>query len=256
MLYEAITFSAMGKYKNLSRADPATVSTGVGSQSYFHGVGGGPPIIFTSTIIVSDCNLLEGKMTNNNKLQKSVEGACFAGEWERLVGAIGQVIRLRQFKGQIAGGDLTFGTAYAPVNFGKFPLWNIHVGYCLKPHQVSHLLRLDVQEIVSAGRIHSHVVQMQMAPCFPVMTSVSYRIFLFSRMLTYPKVPVYDARKIEDGFLESLSQLDKLKRIETEIPKDSCAVVAYTLNTWGRDEISVSFNVRWVMLLGVPGGKR
>jgi hypothetical protein len=133
-LYEAITFSGMGRYKNLSRADPATVSTGVGSQTYFHAVGGGPPLIFISTIIVSDCNLLEGKMTNNNKLQKSIEGACFEGEWERLVGAIGQVIRVREFKGQVVGGNLTFGTAYASVDFGMFPHSQIHFVHHLKPH--------------------------------------------------------------------------------------------------------------------------
>ena len=47
-----------------------------------------------------------------------MEGACIEGEYERLVGCIGQIIRLREFKGQIAGGNISFTTAFAPVNNG------------------------------------------------------------------------------------------------------------------------------------------
>jgi hypothetical protein len=122
----------MGKFKNLSRTDPATVSTGFGSQSYFHAVGGGPPIIFLSTIIVSDCNLSEPKLTYNNKLQKSIEGACLEGEWERLVGAVGQIIRVREFGGQLIGCNLSFGTAYASVDSSKFRLSHTVIIYFLQ----------------------------------------------------------------------------------------------------------------------------
>jgi hypothetical protein len=75
-------------------------------------------------------------------------------------------------------------------------------------------------------------------------------------VLLYPiviicEVPIYDARKINKSFYELVLQVDQLSRIERELPSGSCAVVAYTANTWGAP-INISFNVKWVMLLGVP----
>jgi hypothetical protein len=68
-------------------------------------------------------------------------------------------------------------------------------------------------------------------------------------------VPIYDARKVDSEFYQLVLDVDKLKRINSEIPSGSCAVVAYTVNTWSRDPINVSFNIKWAMLLGVPGSR-
>jgi len=46
LLYEALTFSGLANFRNLSCTDPAKVSTAVGSQTYFHAVGGGGPLLF------------------------------------------------------------------------------------------------------------------------------------------------------------------------------------------------------------------
>jgi hypothetical protein len=55
-------------------------------------------------------------------------------------------------------------------------------------------------------------------------------------------------------FYELVLDVDKLPRVNREIPAGSCVVVAYTLNTWGRDlPINISFNIKWAMILGVPG---
>jgi hypothetical protein len=71
--------------------------------------------------------------------------------------------------------------------------------------------------------------------------------------LTSFKVPIYDARKYETGFYEIVLDVDKLGRIRREVPPGSCAVVAYTVNTWGKTApVNVSFNVKWVMLLATP----
>ncbi len=120
LLYEATCFSGVGPFRNISRTNPAKISTGFGNQTYFHAVGGGPPFVFTSVIHVSACHLDEPKHNSNGKVQKLIEGACIEGEWERLVGAIGQVIHAREFMGQINGGDLSFGTAYASADSGVF----------------------------------------------------------------------------------------------------------------------------------------
>jgi hypothetical protein len=108
----------VANFCNISRADPAHISTGFGNQTYFHPVGGGAPFVFTSVIHVSSCHLEEPKVNSNGKMQKVIEGACIEGEWERLIGAIGQVIHAREFKGQLNGSNLSFGTAYTSVDSG------------------------------------------------------------------------------------------------------------------------------------------
>jgi hypothetical protein len=66
-------------------------------------------------------------------------------------------------------------------------------------------------------------------------------------------VPIYDARKVDSNFYDLASDPSQLERINREVPFGSCAVVAYMLNTWGKsDQINISFNVKWVMVLGVP----
>jgi hypothetical protein len=79
---------------------------------------------------------------------------------------------------------------------------------------------------------------------------------LVSAYYNCPSVPIYDARKYTGNFYELLADLDRLKRFPTEIPSHACAVVAYTVNTWGRGApVNVSFNIQWAMVLGIPGKK-
>jgi hypothetical protein len=120
LLKQVIVFSSFRKYRNLSRIDPMAISTGVGSSKYFHPVGGGAPYVFTSLIMVSSCYLDQPKTSSAGKTQKLVEGACIEGEWERLVGCIGQIIRSREFSGQIVGGNVSFTTAFATARNGMF----------------------------------------------------------------------------------------------------------------------------------------
>ncbi len=79
------------------------------------------------------------------------------------------------------------------------------------------------------------------------------------RVSTYcndSSVPIYDARKYTGNFYELLTDLERLKRFPAEVPSRACAVVAYMVNTWGRESpVNVSFNIQWAMVLGVPGQK-
>jgi hypothetical protein len=68
-----------------------------------------------------------------------------------------------------------------------------------------------------------------------------------------PTVPIYDARKANLTFLGLLSDLSVLKPYPKELPRGSCTIIAYTVNTWGKTEVNVSFNVRWAMVLSTPG---
>jgi hypothetical protein len=122
LLFEAITFSGTGGILNLARADPTRISTGVGSQKYLHAVGGGPPLTFVSTVVVGECHLIEPKTYNTGKMQKLIEGAGIEGEWDRLVGALGQIIDQTEYSAQIQAGYVSFSTSFASPTSGVYTL--------------------------------------------------------------------------------------------------------------------------------------
>jgi hypothetical protein len=111
LLRSAILFKSHLQFANLSRVDPAYVSTGCNGSKHFHRLASTAPIVFTSVIVVSSSSLLEPKMTTNSKPAKMISGALIAGEWERFVGAIGMVLWEREFKGQLFRDNLSFMTA-------------------------------------------------------------------------------------------------------------------------------------------------
>jgi hypothetical protein len=90
------------------------------------------------------------------------------------------------------------------------------------------------------------------------MTSVwCYRVSGDLSALINVAVPIYDARSISANFYEVVANLDELDQFRRDVPVGSCVVVGHTINTWQKDSNtkSVSFNVKWVMLLGTPGRK-
>lgn len=119
LMHEAVVFSGVGIFRNLSRSDPTKISTGMGSQTFFHAVGGSDPFIFVSTIRVGDCHLVEPKTTGNGKLLKLIEGAGIEGEWDRLAGVIGQVINKSTYKAQIQAGYVSFSTSFGSADSGR-----------------------------------------------------------------------------------------------------------------------------------------
>jgi hypothetical protein len=155
LFFEAVTFAGVGNFRNLSRFDPAKVSVGIGSQSHFHAVGGGGPLVFVSTIIVNECSLREPKMSQNGKLHKFIEGACIEGEWERLVGAIGMIINETTYKAQFQGGNVLFGTAFGDYGTCARVVWTViltgHSSIGSSPPVNRGLRRVSVQNPFSSG---------------------------------------------------------------------------------------------------------
>jgi hypothetical protein len=84
--------------------DPAKLSTGFGSQTYIHAVGGSAPLSFVSTVLVGRCHLIDPKTTSNGRLQKFIEGIGIEAEWDRLIGVVGQVINRPEYKAPIEAG--------------------------------------------------------------------------------------------------------------------------------------------------------
>jgi hypothetical protein len=119
LFFEAITFSGVGGVRNLSRSDPAKLSTGFGSQTYFHATGGGGPLTFVSAVRVGECHLIDPKTSANGRIQRLIEGAVIAGEWDRLVAVIGHVINQVEYKAQIQAGYVSFATALTSPESGK-----------------------------------------------------------------------------------------------------------------------------------------
>lgn len=73
-------------------------------------------------------------------------------------------------------------------------------------------------------------------------------------------MPIYDARRVKSvDITEVLSRLDELPMMCDDVPHGTCAVVAYTVNTYAKkaDPLRcVSFNIKWLMVMGVPGDNR
>lgn len=168
LLFQAVTFSGTGGIHNLARFDPAKISIGVGSQTYLHPVGGGLPLTFVSTVIVGDCHLTQPKTSPNGKMNKFIEGAGIEGEWDRLVGALGQVIDKVEYKAQIQAGYVSFSTAFASSESGVFPCCDIALSLLIQP-QLFHLL---LGHVVPADLILSLVVRAPEMWPFHAMTSV------------------------------------------------------------------------------------
>lgn len=172
LMMQAVVFSSNGRYHNLSRIDPATISTGVRSSSYFHAVGGGTPYVFTSLILVNACHLDDPRTSSAGKTQKLIEGACIEGEWERLVGCIGQIIHAREFKGQFQAGNLSFTTAFASAGNRAFIIlfFILHLYFFLF---IQNLRLLPPPLVVALGLpVLSHVVPVVIVvPVFLVATT-------------------------------------------------------------------------------------
>lgn len=109
----------------MARFDPASISTGFGSQTYLHPVGGGSPLTFVSTVMVGDCHLIEPKTHTTGKMQKLIEGVGIEGEWERLIGALGQIIDKVEYKAQIQAGYISFSSAFASPESGMLACCDI-----------------------------------------------------------------------------------------------------------------------------------
>jgi hypothetical protein len=115
LLLSATVFERHAKFPiaNLSRVDPAFVSTGLHGKKHFHRVGNDQPLLFLSVVKVDQCYLADGRTTSIGKLQKIVRGTLLEGEFERFVGAIGMVIREQDFKAQLYKDVLDFSTFMA-----------------------------------------------------------------------------------------------------------------------------------------------
>ena len=126
-----MTFSGMGAFRNLARCDPTSISTGFGSQTFFHAVDGITPLVFLSTVKVGGCYLLAPKEQKNGKWQKQIHGAGIEGEWERLLGVIGHVLNKDEFKAQIQDGLLSFCMSFTDA--GVFIFFMDHIGLIFQP---------------------------------------------------------------------------------------------------------------------------
>ena len=117
LLFQAVTFSGVGGIRNLSHSDPAKLSTGFGSQTYLHAIGGSAPLTFVLTVLVGNCHLTNPKASTNGRMQKLIEGIGIEGEWDCLVGVVGQVINRTEYKAPIEAGYVSFSTTLAnPVS--------------------------------------------------------------------------------------------------------------------------------------------
>lgn len=112
LLLSAVVFDRQRglQFMNLSRTDPAKISTGSNGKKHFHSVYSDQPLVFASVVVVDQCYLEGGKATSTGKLQKILKGSLLEGEFERFVGNIGMIIRAREFGAQLYKDVLDFST--------------------------------------------------------------------------------------------------------------------------------------------------
>lgn len=71
-----------------------------------------------------------------------------------------------------------------------------------------------------------------------------------------PSVPVYDGRGKSFNFDKDVDRLPSiLPTFDGEVPAGSFAVVAYSASTYKgtkKDQVNLSCNVQWVLVLGTP----
>lgn len=118
LVKEAIVFSKKGNMGNLSRIDPAMVSTGGGVPYFFSLPSGGLKfMMFTSVGVVGACNIKEPyAMGSQGRIRKQITLSLFGGEHERLVGAIGMVTNQPQYGFPISGDFIEFSTTVGDMS--------------------------------------------------------------------------------------------------------------------------------------------
>jgi hypothetical protein len=77
---------------------------------------------------------------------------------------------------------------------------------------------------------------------------------MFEYLQLLHPVPIYNACQVKKTFPEILPTLHTLPRYDSDLQRGSCAVVGYTVSTYQKKDsmLNVSFNIHWVMLLGLP----
>ncbi|KAJ7715695.1 hypothetical protein B0H14DRAFT_3522544 [Mycena olivaceomarginata] len=181
-------------------------------------------VVNTTRSSLQEISTVYGGSNGAAPLLKYLLGVHLSQDFDRITGLCGMVFNLELMHVQLNMSALTFGTKGIPLD------------------KYENLGSPDRKGIKSSSSLYRK--QTYTAP---------------SDTLNYDdNVPVYDAR--HTGFDASVD-IDNLERIlplyKGEIPANSCTAVAYTISNFvkssGRsEEQHLSFNIRWVVVLGEP----
>jgi hypothetical protein len=192
---------------------------------------------------------------------KFVTGIPHSQEYERMVGLICMMFNEKKLAAQLSQCAITFGTlGYLPE---KIPSKRgLYLGYATK------FRILDGKSNGNASPLKDGVASGATSTGAPRASSDRTTLDIFDTsaspirsqvpILTQSHaVPVYDARGVELNLDQEIDNLDSLPLFEDfggEIPSGSCALVGYTVTKFVSIKAgpSVSFNVQWLAVLGVP----
>lgn len=112
MINEAIVFQKEGSWVNLSRVDPALISTGKGFN-YFFGLSsqGTKFMKFISVGLVGAYHLYEPYAIAHNRFRKQISIALFGGEHERFIGAMEMITNQERYGLSLVDDYVEFSTA-------------------------------------------------------------------------------------------------------------------------------------------------
>ncbi|KAK7007944.1 hypothetical protein R3P38DRAFT_2792069 [Favolaschia claudopus] len=239
-LWSFFVFASKARFVNLARASPLDFSAICqlysNDQKRWVLNFNGSTAICISIINVVDCSVTSprsvfstagSRKADKIPILKFITGIHLSQDYDRIVGLLRMVFDQPEMHAQLSEDTLTFGTkSTTPERQRKAVAQN-------------------------NGGVRSSSTRYQQASYRASTDSLSFD----------DEVPIYDARHTAIDASRDIDNLDRIlpryTRNGGEIPNNSCAVVAYTVSQWRnvqKDEESVSFNIRWAVVLAEPGG--
>ncbi|KZP22489.1 hypothetical protein FIBSPDRAFT_890371 [Athelia psychrophila] len=222
-LRSVLEFQSHGTFFNPSRADPAEMGHSPSSGSSYLTLPGQAQSFLTLTtcVMTTACNIFRPKEIMGES-RRVISGIPHSFEYQRMEASILAAFHENSAAAQIAQDAITFSTAKAGTGSANgSPAKN-----------PSKMFR----QVAGTGSSASVFARPRM------------------NLQGIQTVPVLDARGTRFNTSSSLARLDKiLPPFRQEVPDGSCAWIGYTVNRYAAQKgISVSFNLLWVVVLGIP----
>lgn len=117
MIVRSVEFDSYSNIVNLSRVDPATLST---SQNSVVLHGNLSPVTCLSLIRVTESHLDTPKqMGSLDRYYKGITGIMLSYEWERMVSVIGMIYSMNNYYGPIYANTVSFSTKASSLSSSK-----------------------------------------------------------------------------------------------------------------------------------------
>lgn len=264
-----LIFKRAGCYINPSRASPLdaysvhTVADGSRSVLY---TGKSMAILISSVFTVSSYLL---NTPEKGLAQHFISGIFHSQEWERFCGFMCMVFGYPELTAQLSLDALSFSSKAAAKGvyiYDWIIVYYLIIAYILagnrnpkSPGPSTMFSKVDSPSTKRGNQSNpskAGPVTRQVLEFTDTSTSL-FRFCIWADLISmYSSVPVYDGRGKSLDLDKDIERLqDILPLFDGEVPQGSFAVVAYSASTYKgakKNQINLSCNVQWVLVLGTP----